>query len=155
MGVGGVESAVGKIILLSYCVAWALCRESEAQSKWRSSKENQGESILAQLTEIKRLRRALASGIMEYGKSHPAQDKPLPILQEKSAISLVPELCTTLNIVLSFFLPTFSLNFKIFSSDSLILSPVAVVRFTWVILMLWFKMRRVTSMRVRDSLQMQ
>lgn len=25
---------------------------------------------------------------MEYGKSHPAQDKPLPILQEKSAIIL-------------------------------------------------------------------
>lgn len=64
---------------------------------------------------------------MEYGKSHPAQDKPLPTLQEKSAISLVPELCTTLNNVLSFFLPTFSLNLKIFSSDSLILSPVAVV----------------------------
>lgn len=38
----------------------------------RSSKENRGESILAQLTEIKRLRRALAGGVMEYGISQPA-----------------------------------------------------------------------------------
>lgn len=38
----------------------------------RSSKESRGESILAQLTEIKRLRRALAGGIMEYGISQPA-----------------------------------------------------------------------------------
>lgn len=39
-----------------------------------SSKENQEESVLAPLTEIKRLRRALPCRIMEYGISHPAQD---------------------------------------------------------------------------------
>lgn len=39
-----------------------------------SSKEDQEESVLAPLTEIKRLSRALPSRIMEYGISHPAQD---------------------------------------------------------------------------------
>lgn len=40
----------------------------------RSSKEDQEESVLAPLTEIKRLRQALPSRIMEYGISQPAQD---------------------------------------------------------------------------------
>lgn len=84
-GVGGVETAVKKIQLFVrlYCLI-SLRGLSSAQSM-RSSKENQGESILAQLTEIKRLRRALASGIMEYGISHPASR---PGVASSAALSL-------------------------------------------------------------------
>lgn len=67
-GVGGARK-IHLFILL--CCLISLRGISGSQSM-RSSKENRGESILAQLTEIKRLRRALASGIMEYGIWQPA-----------------------------------------------------------------------------------
>lgn len=81
-GVGGARK-IHLFILL--CCLISLRGIGGSQSM-RSSKENRGESILAQLTEIKRLRRALASGIMEYGISQ-------PVLQENRPPC--PELCTS------------------------------------------------------------
>lgn len=98
----GRECGSKKILLfILLCCLISLQGISDAQSM-RSSKENQGESILAQLTEIKRLRRALASGIMEYGISPPASRQAVASTAGKSASSLVPELCTSLYNVLSF-----------------------------------------------------
>lgn len=73
--VGGVDSRDEKSSCLypTVCCLSSLWGVSGIQ-KMGSSKEDQDESVLALLTEIKRLRRALPSRIMEYGISHPAQD---------------------------------------------------------------------------------
>lgn len=47
---------------------------TEAHSKWDLQRRTKKRGVSAQITEIKRLRRALPSGIMEYGISQAAQD---------------------------------------------------------------------------------